>query len=258
MTWITQPRSKIGALATISTGTGPLVVLVHGVGLRSEAWAAQIKALSQTCRVIAVDMPGHGASPALVTGPNMADYVEAIVAVLDEPAIVIGHSFGAMIALQLAIRHPAKVKAVAALNAIHRRDADAKAAVKSRADELDGRTIANPTVTLNRWFGTDVSPQRMACQEWLRNANPAGYRDAYRVFAIEDGASNADLNAIQCPVLCLTGADEPNSTPDMSRKIVALVPNGRAEIIDGAAHMLPMTHAPRVNTVLAEFIVSNL
>ncbi len=160
MTWITQPRSKIGALATISTGTGPLVVLIHGVGLRSEAWGAQTEALSQTCRVIAVDMPGHGASPALVTGPNMADYVEAIVAVLDEPAIVIGHSFGAMIALQLAIRHPAKVKAMAALNAIHRRDADAKAAVKSRADELDGRTIANPTATLNRWFGTDVSPQR--------------------------------------------------------------------------------------------------
>ena len=258
MTWTTQPRSKIGVLATISTGTGPLVVLIHGVGLRSEAWGAQIEALSRSYRVIALDMPGHGASPALAVGPNMADYVETIVAVLDEPAIVIGHSFGAMIALQIAIRHPAKVKAVAALNAIHGRDADAKATVKLRANKLDGRTIADPTATLIRWFGADVSPQRMACEEWLRNANPAGYRDAYRVFATEDGAAEADLNAIQCPVLCLTGKEESNSTPDMSRKISQLTPNGRAEIIDGAAHMLPMTHATCVNALLSDFIESSV
>ena len=258
MTWTTQPRSKIGPLAAIATGSGPLVALIHGVGLRSEAWGAQIDALSQTCRVIAVDLPGHGESPALAEGPSMADYVEAIAGVLNEPAIVIGHSFGAMIALQLAIHHPVKVKAVAALNAIHRRDAVAKAAVKSRADELDGLTMADPTATLNRWFGSDVSSQRFACEAWLRNADPAGYRDAYRIFAAEDGAADTDLNATQCPLLCLTGGDEPNSTPDMSRKIAELAPKARADIVEGAAHMLPMTHTSQVNAVLSEFIKASL
>jgi pimeloyl-ACP methyl ester carboxylesterase len=92
----------------------------------------------------------------------------------------------------------------------------------------------------------------------LRNTDPAGYSDAYRIFAAEVGAADTDLNAIQCPVLCLTGGDEPNSTPDMSRKIVELAPKARAEIIDGAAHMLPMTHASKVNAVLSEFIKASL
>ena len=79
MTWTTQRRSKFGTLAATTAGDGPLVVLIHGVGLRAEAWGAQIATLSQNCRVIAVDMPGHGHSASLTGAPDLADFTDSIV-----------------------------------------------------------------------------------------------------------------------------------------------------------------------------------
>lgn len=253
MTWTTRPRSKIGSLSAITAGDGPLVVLIHGVGLRAEAWGAQIDALAKSYRVVAVDMPGHGQSAPLGPSAGLADFTDSIVGCIDEPAIVIGHSFGAMIALDFAIRYPDQVKAVAALNAIFRRDGDAKAAVIARANGLDGKTMANPASTLQRWFGAATSPESEACETWLSAADPAGYRCAYGVFASEDGPRDQDLSMLGCPALFLTGRDEPNSTPAMSRKMAALVAGGRAEILGDAAHMLPMTHAHQVNTILGDF-----
>lgn len=254
MIWTTRPRSNAGPLAAITAGEGPLVLLIHGVGLRAEAWAAQIADLAQDCRVVAVDMPGHGNSPRLSLPLDLAAFTDMIATVLDEPAVVIGHSFGAMIALDLAVRHAAHVRGVAALNAIYRRSRDAKAAVQARANSLDGVTRADPTATLERWFGTAPSPERAACHDWLVAADPMGYRDAYRIFAQEDGPTDVGLRALACPSLFLTGAKEPNSTPAMSQAMAALAPKGRAVVFEDAAHMLPMTHAAQLNAVLGGFV----
>jgi pimeloyl-ACP methyl ester carboxylesterase len=254
MTWTTRPRSKTGPLAALTCGEGPLVLLIHGVGLQAEAWCAQIDDLSRTYRVIAVDMPGHGHSPGLQDTAEMADFTDRIIAALDESAVIVGHSFGAMIALDLAIRHKTRVKGVVALNAIYRRDAAAQAAVMARANSLDGNTIADPTATLERWFGGEASPESSACKGWLQTVDPVGYRNAYRIFASEDGPTEADLRALKCPALFVTGEQEPNSTPAMSTRMAALVPSGRAEIFANAAHMLPMTHAAQLNRLLTTFV----
>lgn len=255
MTWTTQPRSRLGQLAAIVKGAGPKVLLIHGVGLRAEAWTAQTDTLAQNFKVIAVDMPGHGESPRLPADPELADYSDAIAEILDESTVVIGHSFGAMIALNLAVRHPGRVRAVAALNAIYQRDDAARAAVTARAESLDGVTVADPTATLVRWFGSGPSEERDACYRWLREVNPGGYREAYRVFASQNGPSEQVLKTLECPALFLTGAEEPNSTPAMSRQMAELAPKGRAEILPGAAHMLPMTHAAQVNAILKQFML---
>ncbi len=254
MTWTIRPRSKVGGLAAIMVGAGPATVLIHGVGLRAEAWGAQIDALARSCRVTAIDLPGHGSSRALDPGPGLADYTDAIAASMAEPSVVIGHSFGAMIALDMAIRHPGKVRAVAALNAVHRRGAAARAAVMSRAASLDGVSAADPAATLDRWFGPTPSPEREACRICLCAVDARGYRDAYRVFAAEDGPFEQDLAALACPALFVTGSDEPNSTPAMTERMAELAPHGWSEIVPGAAHMMPMTHASEVNARLDPFI----
>lgn len=254
MTWKTRPRSDLGSLVAIVEGRGPVVLLIHGVGLRAEAWGAQLDALARQSRVIAVDMPGHGDSPRLPDSPQLADFTDAIAATLTGPAVVIGHSLGAMIALDLAARYPRLVQAVAALNAIFQRDDAAKAAVQARADTLAGTEPADPAAPLTRWFGTEPSPAREACQRWLSETGPAGYRDAYRVFADEDGPAPQTLQDLHCPAVFVTGADEPNSTPAMSHQMAKLAPQGRAEIIGGAAHMMPMTHPAEVNAILSHFI----
>lgn len=254
MTWTIRPRCKLGALAAISNGAGPEVLLVHGVGLRAEAWCGQLGALAQRCHVLAVDLPGHGESPRLGTTPKISAFTDAIAVNLTKPMVVVGHSFGAMIALDIATRYPGLVHGVAALNGIFRRDTSAKEAVLARSALLDGMTAVDPSVTLTRWFGSDPSTERDACQTWLSEIDPAGYRDAYRVFAAEDGPSAEALQNLTCPALFLTGADEPNSTPQMSRRMASLAPLGKAVVVEGASHMLPMTHARQVSTILQHFI----
>ncbi|MEQ6202292.1 alpha/beta hydrolase [Sulfitobacter sp. HNIBRBA2951] len=254
MTWTIRQRSRRGPLTAIDAGAGPLVVLIHGVGLRAEAWGAQIDALSQDHRVLAFDMPGHGGSARVEGTPALAAYTETIAAQIDAPCVVIGHSFGAMIALDLAVQHGALVNGVAALNAIFRRDADAARAVQARAASLDGTRVADPATPLARWFGQAESDQSAACRDWLLGVDPAGYRDAYAVFADADGPSDAALASLRCPALFLTGAEEPNSTPAMSQAMAVRTPQGRAEIIAGAAHMMPMTHADQTNAIIADFL----
>lgn len=253
MTWTTRPRSDHDTLSAITAGQGATVVFIHGVGLRAEAWGAQLDALSPHYHVVAVDMPGHGDSALPAGDLNLSDYTDAIAAGIDGPVMVVGHSMGAMIALDMAIRHPGKVQGVVALNAIFRRRPDASDAVKARAAELDGANMADPSGTLERWFGTDTSAEREACHRWLTEVNPAGYKAAYTIFAHQDGPDTDALTTLPCPALFVTGADEPNSTPAMSQAMAALAPQGRAEIIEGAAHMMPMTHAAQVNAALLDF-----
>ena len=253
MTWTTRPRSKLGPLAAITAGDGPTVLLIHGVGLRAEAWGAQIDGLARGFRVAAIDMPGQGESLPRKCKPSLTDYTGAVAGCLEGPSVVIGHSFGAMIALDLATKHPEHIVGVAALNAIYRRDKAARAAVIARAQSLDGRNLADPTPPLSRWFGDTPSPARAACESWLRHVDPAGYKAAYTVFSHEDGPSDAALRALNCPALFMTGGQEPNSTPAMSRAMADLVPNGQYATIEDAAHMMPMTHKAAVMARITSF-----
>lgn len=199
-------------------------------------------------------MAGHGDSPMLPSTPRLSAYVAAVAEALTTPVVVIGHSMGAMMALDLAARFPQKVRGVAALNAIYRRSDAAKQAVEARAASLDGVSMADPEPTLIRWFGNAPSPARTACKDWLTHADPAGYRAAYSVFAREDGPSDDALGALNCPALFMTGSKEPNSTPAMSEAMATRAPQGTVITVEGAAHMMPMTHPAPVNAALRDLI----
>ena len=83
MTWTTRQRSEIGGLSAVVAGEGPAILLIHGVGLRAEAWNRQTDALSANWRTSAVDLPGHGASPLALDPKSLSDYTNAMAALLD-------------------------------------------------------------------------------------------------------------------------------------------------------------------------------
>lgn len=254
MTWKTQPRSKRGLISLIEKGNGPHILMLHGVGLCADAWNAQIEPLSEQYKISAPDIPGHGESDLLpMSSANLDDYVHVISPLITEPTVVIGHSMGAMTAVALAAKMP-NVIGVAALNAIYNRTPDAHEAVKQRAKSLSTTEPNNHSPTLSRWFDDLNSEPAKACETWLRSVSPQGYKTAYSVFAQENGPNDALLRSLSCPALFMTGALEPNSTPEMSKAMAALSPNGQAIIIDHAAHMLPMTHASVVNHHLLSFM----
>jgi len=261
MSWTTLPRSSSAeGIAWHESGRGQSLVLLHGVGLRAEAWGRQIEALSGHCRVIVPDLPGHGASAAVSqANPRLSDYTEAVTAfldqILDAPAIIAGHSMGAMIALDVALRDRGDCAGIAALCGIFRRPPEARAAVAARAAELRstaGDAVAEAPVA--RWFGTPVPPvwetAADLCRHWLRDGDRKGYADAYAAFAQADGPCPRSLAQLPVPALFVTGEHDRNSTPAMSRQMAALAPRAEAVIVADAGHMLPMTHADAVNALL--------
>ena len=241
------------AVRAVEAGTGAPLLLIHGVGLRAEAWGPQQAALAAECRVIAVDMPGHGDSDPLPGAPRLPDYVDWAARVIRAlglgPASVAGHSMGALIAAGLAVEHPALVRRAALLNGVHRRGPEARAAVLARAAEIAAGS-GGVEAPLARWFTADQADLRDRVAGWIGAVPKAGYAAAYRAFAEGDAVYADRIGEIRCPLLVLTGDGDANSTPAMTREMAALAPLGRAVVIEGHRHMVNLTAPDAVNAEL--------
>lgn len=259
MTCRTLPRCRTpSGTAYHEAGAGEPLVLVHGVGLRLEAWGPQIAALSRTHRVIAFDMPGHGDSAPLPDGSGLERFVDWLAWASAELEIaranVAGHSMGALIAGGLAVTHPDRVLRVALLNGVYRRGPEARAAVLARAAAL-GRCSHDISGPLSRWFGSDTASEAYrATRDWLAAADPKGYATAYSAFATGDSAYADRLRDVTCPALFLTGTEDANSTPAMAEAMAEAAPRGRARLIAGHGHMLNLTAPEAVNRALSEWL----
>lgn len=254
------PRKQTaGGTAYHEAGSGEPLILIHGVGMRLEAWAPQIAFLSASHRVIAVDMPGHGESAKLPPGSRLEDFVAWLGRFLDEMAIdtvnVAGHSMGALVSGGAAATFGERISRVAYLNGVYRRDPQAKAAVLARAAAIP-MTGVDKEGPLARWFGDDPDSvvARELTRKWLNLVDPEGYAVAYAAFAGGDETYADRWKDVAGPTLFLTGSDDPNSTPLMATQMAALAPRGWARIVEGHRHMVNLTAPDIVNSLLAEWL----
>lgn len=254
------PRKKTaGGTAYHEAGSGEPLVLIHGVGMRLEAWAPQIAFLSAGHRVIAVDMPGHGESAKLPAGSRLEEFVAWFGRFLDEMAIdranVAGHSMGALVSGGAAATFGERISRVAYLNGVYRRDQQAKAAVLARAAAIPV-TGVDKEGPLARWFGDDADSvvARELTRKWLSLVDPEGYAVAYAAFAGGDETYANRWKDVAGPALFLTGSDDPNSTPLMAEQMAALAPKGWVRIVEGHRHMVNLTAPDIVNSLLAEWL----
>lgn len=108
-------------------GSGPPVVLVHGAnGVHHDFPTELVETLAKRYTVLAVDRPGHGHSAALPTMRGLASHAAALRAILraraDGPALLIGHSYGTVVALRAALDEPALVRGVLAVTPVFATD----------------------------------------------------------------------------------------------------------------------------------------
>lgn len=101
-------------LHTVTTGTGPAVVLVHGFGDDSTVWTTTMDDLGADCTCTAVDLPGHGRSPAPEepAAYERAALLASFDAVLERtgPAVYVGHSLGGYLGLAHCVTRPGVLK----------------------------------------------------------------------------------------------------------------------------------------------------
>ncbi len=250
-------------IAYARAGSGTPVVLIHGVGLQGAIWRPQVAALSAHHDVITVDMPGHGGSSLPPAHATLAHYADAILALLDSLKIagahIVGHSMGALVAVEFALTHPDRALSLIAMNAVFCRTPEQRAAIEARlAALIEGPANPDWSGTIGRWFGEPVpaSLQHAAAhtQALLAKIDPVGYERSYALFARSDSEHRDRLPKLAVPALFITGEHDHNSTPAMSEAMARFAPGSRSFILSDGRHMMGLADPERINSALRDYI----
>lgn len=115
----TFTRGRI-SIAYKDVGEGPAVVFIHNGGTSSTIWRHQVEALKADHRVIALDLPGFGASPLPKPAAELHEMVELVAELIASeglaPALLVGNCMGSNIAVSIADRDPELVSGILVIN----------------------------------------------------------------------------------------------------------------------------------------------
>lgn len=226
------------ALVAVHCGTGPTVLLIHGIGSSAASWQRQADRLADGFHLIAPDLRGYGDSPDPAGPPSLDAVADDLAALLDGPAHVVGVSFGALAALALARLHPHLVRSLVLADATLGRGALEPAErerwragryalgeeLQQRADER-AREIAAPGAA------GDVLAE---IARNMRRVRPAGYRCVTDVIVAVD--ARPWLEAIAVPVLVVCGEHDAVVGLPLSQTIAERIPDARLATIPDAGH----------------------
>jgi pimeloyl-ACP methyl ester carboxylesterase len=251
-------------------GQGTTVLCLHSNASTSGQWRGLMELLSPRFRVVAPDLLGAGRSAPwpVQAGARMQHELAALAPVLDAAGPrfhVVGHSYGAALALRIACLWPERVVSAVLyeptlfplLNQPHPGDpaaigiAAAATAAMAAVDRGELQTAAE--VFIDYWMGPGtwaaMPPARQGpVAESMRPIRQ--WTDA--IFA--EPWSLAGLSGLRLPVLLLGGAASPASAADLLPLLEATLPNARLQVLPGLGHMAPVTHPDTVNPLVAGFL----
>ncbi|WKG03168.1 alpha/beta fold hydrolase [Mycolicibacterium sp. HK-90] len=234
----------------------PTLVLLHGVGLDHTVWQPVTGLLVDRYTVITPDLPGHGVRPPAPAGVTLSELADGVAGEIPAGSHLVGFSLGALVAQHLAVHRPELVSTLTSVASVCQRTPDERAAVLARLETAADDMAASSAASLHRWYdGTGVSPEQIARTEATLLANDrASFLNCYRVFATADAEIGPQLGQINVPALAVTGSDDPGSTPEMTERLAAAIPDCEAVVIPGARHMLPVQCPRELADCLMSFI----
>lgn len=243
-------------------GDGPVVVLLHQTPSSSVMWEDVMAAYPPGPRIIAPDTPGFGASdpPSALPADGLGYYARRLVGVLDalgvERADVAGHHTGAMIATELAVAAPERVRRLVLLGTVlvtpeegedylehhvNRWVPDGEAAFVAR--DLVPRLLECVTTGDPRQTLVEFAAHLQAGPDWWW-----AYEGVFRW----DGAGRLPL--ITAPTLCAAGAEEPEIMRVWTAATAALIPGARHVELEGLGGQMSFEDPARTAGVISRFL----
>jgi len=251
-------------------GKGPgHAVLLHCALAHSKIWSRLAGGLSDTATMIAPDMPGHGRSDAWDGRSDIFDQVTAIgTDCLADGGHLIGHSFGAVVALRVASMVPDKVKSLTLIEPVF--FAAARHSAPAVLESYLKQDAAFSTALCQEdWFGgaqafTHIwgdgrSWDTLSKQDrqtfarlmpFIRDTEPALMQDTAGLLA------QGVLESITCPT-CLIRGDVTNPVIEAIHSTLSnRIPQAKDHVIAGAGHMVPVSHPDAVAALIRPLLAA--
>lgn len=227
----------------VTEGSGPDIVLLHPVGLDRTFWGAAASMSGSGYRMTSLDLRGHGDSGAAERRPPIGVYADDVLETMRafsiSRAVVLGLSFGGMVAQELALRGPESVAGLI-LAACPPGVADsARENMRQRGlvAERDGMAAIVAT-TISRWFTesfvADLSVERVR-QRLLRD-RPERWSDGWHAIAEFDALPR--LHSIKVPTLVVAGERDMAMGRHGSDTLAGAISGAKLAVIPAAPHMM--------------------
>jgi pimeloyl-ACP methyl ester carboxylesterase len=239
------------------------VLLVHSGGFTSRQWRKLVELLAPAHRVLAPDLLGYGTAAAWPLGEpfHFRQDVDRLATMLAEPTHVVGHSYGGLVALHLALARPELVRSLAVyepvafgvLDAADRAPVDHLLQYRPDAAGVDEAWLA----AFVDWWNGDGA-WRALPDDTRAAFGAAGWKLSQEVASlVADRTDRAGYSAITAPTLLLGGQLSPHAERRVLSVLAEVLPHATLELFPGLGHMGPITHASLVNSAVVAHVTSH-
>lgn len=254
----------------IEIGAGPPLLFVHGLSGCWQNWLENIPHFARTHRMVAVDLPGFGASPLPREPISIAGYARFLEGVCDalsiDAAAVVGNSMGGHIASELAIVSPQRVEQLMLVSAagisaeLAQRDAvmtggRVVAAMMTRAAARNASLARRPGTRRIALSFVARHPGRLSAplaHELMQGAGKPGFLPALE--AVLTHRISERLPQIACPTLVVWGEDDHVIPVRDAKRFGKLIPDVRVEVWPDTGHVAMLERPERFNALLEAFL----
>ena len=269
----TKRHAPLPAPAFREAGSGPGVVCIHANASSSAQWRGLMEALAPSFHVLAPDSYDCGTSPQwpsdrVITLEDEVALLEPVFTRAGAPFTLIGHSYGAAVALIAALANPGRVRALALYEPTLFSLIDAERLPPNDADGIRD-TVAEAGRAL------DAGDREAAAQRFIDYwMEPGAWRRTPETRKPAITASVANLRRwahalfkqptplvtfrlLEIPVLYMTGKRSTAAAHAVARILTRTLPKVEVEEFDELGHMGPLTHPERVNEAVRSFLERN-
>lgn len=263
-----KKMATVGAyqLRYVDEGSGPVVVLIHGLAGDYSAWTAQIETLRSRFRVIAFDNRGAGESTQIDEPVSTADLAADTLGLMDvlgiRSAHIVGRSMGGAVAQHMALMAPERVRSLALCASFARLDplgrrvlSNMREALEWRGSWADHARHSVQNFVSASFFNT--YPERVAAIERLIGGEtrlPACYSEQNAACQAHDTVSQ--LHRITQPALVMAGDADPICSLAATAWLADGLPNVRTEIFEQASHFFLIEQPERFQRLLQEWLAA--
>lgn len=214
------------------------VVALHGWQRTHADFDAVLAGLD----AIAPDLPGFGASAPPEVAWGARGYAEAVLPLCQEgpPVVLLGHSFGGKVAVELAAAHPERVAALVLTGVPLLRPAGQPRVRPPLSHRLARRLNSAGLIGDARM---EARRQRTGSEDYRRATGVMRQVLVRSIGEVDDGTYRRALSALRCPVELVWGEDDTAAPPTVAWEAAGLIADARVTVLAGVGHLTP-TDAP--------------